>query len=311
MSTRNTAPEAIARTARPVSGSPIDLDTYRERVDVVVDALFRGQPSPTGDEVAHAVTGDPHVYAVLARHPDGPDHVVTALRDQVDTYVPNTRSAATDLPALIRIHLLHQIDVLWWGYSPRFAASADVTTSPLLVDLDPLRRAGRLRFRYRVQPSSLPGRITRAVGRRARPRSAPPTAGLRYPRALPETVALLNEIAAEYVRRCDAAGPGYRAAARAGVWLNSAVRSEAHQGHLRALGYSALHPSTHCTGHAVDIAVSWLQPVGGDRILRDILVDRRDAGEINVIDEGQAWHVCPHPDTMPGLRATYDLQIGS
>ncbi|WP_137725190.1 DUF5715 family protein [Prescottella subtropica] len=285
----------------------IDFDGYRRRVDDLVDVLT-GDGVPTGDAVARAVLDAPDVAAVLSRHPGGADHVAAALHVQVDGYTPNSRSSATDLSALIRIHLLHQIDVLWWGHAPRFATSEDVRVSPLLVDLDPLRRAGRLRFRYRGQAESLPQRIVRAADRRMRPRATPPSAGLRYRRALPETIALLNEIADEYARRCTDVGA--RSAARAGVWLNSAVRSEAHQEHLRGLGYSALHPSSHCSGYAIDVAVGWLRPLGGDRILQSVLVDRRDTGDINVIDEGPAWHVCPHPDAMPGLRATYDHQIG-
>lgn len=286
----------------------IDVDTYRDRIEDIVDGLSRS--GITADEVTRTVMEDPTVCDVFSRHPEGMQYVVSTLRNQVDGYVPNSRSSATDPAALVRIYLLHQIDVLWWGSSPRFATSADVDTSPLLVDLDPLRRAGRLRFRYRVQPSSMLPRIMRAVDRRIRPGATPPSAGLRYPRALPETIALLNDIADEYVRRCAAEGTAYRNAARVGVWLNSAVRSEEHQEHLRSLGYSALHPSMHCTGHAVDIAVDWLRPFGGDRILKGVLIDRRDAGEINVIDEGQAWHVCPHPDVMPSLRRAYDAQIG-
>lgn len=290
--------------------SAADLAGYRDRIEVVIQGLAQLQPTITGGDVARAVTMDPEIHAVLALHPQGSHHAVKNLHDLVDSYRPNSRSAATNLIALIRIYLLHQIDVLWWSGSARFATSVDILTSPQLVDLEPLRRAGKLRFRYRIQPSLMLPRIARAVGRKVRPRATPPSAGLRYSRAFPETIVLLNEIADEYARRCDASGVAYRKAARAGVWLNSAVRSEEHQEHLRSLGYSALSPSAHCSGHAVDVEMKWLQSVGGDRILQAVLIERLDRGEINVIDEGQAWHLCPHPDLLPKLRETYDLQIG-
>jgi hypothetical protein len=36
-------------------------------------------------------------------------------------------------------------------------------------------------------------------------------------------------------------------------------------------------------------------------VLQSILLDRQAAGEINVIDEGQAWHVCIRPGAAGGL----------
>jgi hypothetical protein len=31
-------------------------------------------------------------------------------------------------------------------------------------------------------------------------------------------------------------------------------------------------------------------------VLADLLLEHHDAGRLNVIDEGQAWHVCVSPD---------------
>lgn len=285
----------------------VDLDDYRSRVDDFAATLSRTD-APTVPTVARALLDDEVIHGVLSGHPRGAEHAAAELGAQIVGYVPSTRSSATDLHALVRVTLLHQIDVLWWGHLPAYGTSADVLSSHSLVDLDSLRAAGKLRFRYRTQPTSFVGRVTRAVERRLLPKSSPPSAGLRYPRAAPESIALLNQIADEYDRCCAATHPR---AARAGIWLNSAVRSEDHQAHLASLGYSALKPSTHCSGLAVDIAFAWLSETGGDRILEEILVGRRDAGEINVIDEGHAWHVCPSPASMTGLRQAYQQQIGS
>ena len=64
---------------------------------------------------------------------------------------------------------------------------------------------------------------------------------------------------------------------------------------LQQLGYSALLPSAHCTGHAADIEMAWLRRHGVAPALEDVLTGYRDAGVLNVIDEGQAWHVCLAP----------------
>ena len=66
-----------------------------------------------------------------------------------------------------------------------------------------------LLFCYRRQPTTLAGRAARAAERRAAPDGAPRTAGLRFTRARPEAVTLLNQMAAEFAalarparRRC-------------------------------------------------------------------------------------------------------------
>lgn len=287
--------------------SAVDLGAFRLRVDEIVIALEVADYAPGDQRFSRLAFGDDVIRSVLAAHPQGLEGAVEALESHIGRFVPNSRSAASDVPGLVRVVLLHQIEVLWWGHLPAYATSAEVRQSPALVDLDPLRAAGKLRFRYRSQPRSLAQRATRAADRRLRPTAAPHSAGLRYTRAAPAMVALLNQIGDRFDERC---GATHREAARAGIWLNSAVRSLAHQEHLRALGYSALEPSTHCSGLAVDIAVEWLRPTGGDRILKDVLNDSLEAGEINCIDEGDVWHVCPSPANLPVLRQAYDQQIG-
>ena len=46
------------------------------------------------------------------------------------------------------------------------------------------------------------------------------------------------------------------------------------------------------------------------RVLQRLLLDRQDAGEINVIDEGQAWHVCIGPVGGQGLRRVPGARVG-
>ncbi len=41
--------------------------------------------------------------------------------------------------------------------------------------------------------------------------------------------------------------------------------------------------------------MTWLAQHGHAAALQEILLDLRDAGTINLIDEGQAWHVCLSP----------------
>ncbi|AVL99243.1 hypothetical protein C6V83_01940 [Gordonia iterans] len=284
-----------------------DLTQFRHAVDAIAETLDPWAPAP---EVARALPGliadQPAVEAVLSAHPNGYAAAVRGLCDEAAAFTPNSRSSARDLASLVRVLLLHLVDVMWWGDQPEHTDSSAVLDADDLVDLDGLRDRGRLRFRYRHQATTARARVVRGVQRRLPFPSGPPGAGLRYPRARPEIIALLNLIADEYSTERGGAGIG---GLREGIWVNSAARSVAHQEHLRELGYSAMRPSSHCSGYAVDIAVEWLRPSGGDEVLKQILIEWQQRGEINVIDEGPAWHVCPAPDSMARLRALYDLQM--
>ena len=61
-------------------------------------------------------------------------------------------------------------------------------------------------------------------------------------------------------------------------------------------------PSAHCVGYAADIEMTWFRQFGADRMLQEVLLERQEAGEVNVIDEGQAWHVCVRPGAGRALR---------
>ena len=175
------------------------------------------------------------------------------------------------------------------GEPPGLRDGSDVLSSADLVDLEPLRRRGCLAFQYRRQPLALAARAARAAERRLRPGRTPRTAGLRFARARPEAVAaLLNQLSSATSPR--PAPPGTPP-----LWVTSLARSIEHQ-------HRCARPGLH--GDAAQRALRRLRrrhrdvlvpPVRRAPALRGLLLERQAAGEVNVIDEGQAWHVCLSP----------------
>jgi len=194
---------------------------------------------------------------------------------------------------LLRILLLSQIDVVWWGAIEPYRNDSDVLRAPALVDIAGLHREGRLGFRYRMQPTNLPTRLARAALRRTWPGLRPDTAGLRLARARPQLVTVLNRIAARFEARAPAATPP--------LWVTSLARSVEHQLRLASLGYPVMLPSAHCVGYAADVEMAWYRRFGAADALAGLLRELRAAGEVNVVDEGQVWHVCLHPDVAARL----------
>jgi hypothetical protein len=93
--------------------------------------------------------------------------------------------------------------------------------------------------------------------------------------------------------------------------VTSMTRSVSHQRHLRDLGYAAMEPSSHCVGWAVDVEMAWFGRHGAREALEEVLLARQAAGDVNVIDEGQAWHVCVSPDAVAGLRRDFDAHYAT
>ncbi len=286
------------------------LAEYRDAVDCVITTVVgdagAGASGTELDRLAERLgerMGDRDLAAVLGAVPGGTDAVAKGLADEVRCYRPSDRSSASDLPSLVRIYLLSQIDAAWWGSSHQFENDDDVLGSGVLVDLDPLRRRRLLEFRYRPQPNGLPGRARDWAQRRALPNRRPRTSGLRFVRARPEVVALLNDLGREFAAATPSGTPP--------LWVTSLVRSIRHQLHLRSLGYAAVLPSAHCAGYAVDVEMRWFQAVGGGDLLAGLLLDRQVAGQVNVIDEGQAWHVCVSPAACDGLRRKFAATMGA
>jgi hypothetical protein len=94
------------------------------------------------------------------------------------------------------------------------------------------------------------------------------------------------------------------------LWVTSLVRSVQHQRRLRALGFAAVLPSSHCVGYAIDIELQWFRQFDEKGALPSLLLEHQDGAEVNVINEGPAWHVCLHPASCEELARTYLTEIG-
>jgi hypothetical protein len=280
----------------PTRSGP-DLAAYRAAVADLLAEIAAG--GGAGDAVraerviAQRIAG-PELAAVLSATPNGMGGAADRLLREVRDYRPSARSSAGDLAAHIRIHLYAQIEIMWWGRSSCYRTDADLRGCADLVDLEALRRSGQLRFRYRRQARAFLVRAARAAERRAWPDRVPRTAGLRCARARPEVVALLNQLSSEFAATAPSGTPA--------LWVTSLARSVEHQHRLRALGYAASLPSSHCVGYAMDVEMTWFRRFGADDALKTLLLGHQRAGDCNVIDEGQAWHVCIAPAAAARLR---------
>jgi hypothetical protein len=275
-----------------------DLAAYREAVaDVLAELAGPDGECPKAAAAERILTrrlSGPEFAMVLSATPEGEGAVVRRVLREVRSCQDIAHSSAANLAAMIRITLLAQIETLWWGHLAPYESDADVRDSADLLDLDGLRRDGLLLFRYRRQASTLLARAARLAERTAAPGRVPETAGLLFPCARPELIVVLNQIAADFTSLAPPGSPP--------LWVTSLARSVAHQRHLRDLGYAALLPSAHCVGYAADIEMTWLRQFGADEALQRVLLERQHAGELNVIDEGQAWHICVRPGAGRALR---------
>jgi hypothetical protein len=298
-----TGTDTAARSAAPYSP---DLTAYRMAVTDLVTSFERSGAQSSARLTARILSrriASPEMLAVLTQTPQGSAGALERLLVEVRNYRPSVRSTATSLASLIRISLLAQIDALWWGNDPAYLTDTAVLDTPELLDLDALQQGGLLRFQYRHQAASFVGRAARLVERRALPGRRPMTAGLWLARARPQTVALLNQVATQFAELAPAGTPP--------LWVTSLARSVEHQRRLRALGYAALLPSSHCVGYAADIEMAWFRRFGAQQALQEVLLERQAAGDINVIDEGQAWHVCLRPGVSYGSRLVPAARTGS
>jgi len=274
-----------------------DVAAYRKAVPDVVAEIARLGDSPSLVAAERILTRrlfEPEFAMVLSAMPGGPDVAFERVLHEVETYQHSARNSGGSLAATLRIALQSQIDVLWWGHLPAYETDAEVLAAKDLLDLDALRRDGMLLFRYRRQAWTLLGRAARSAGRLAAPDHTPRTAGLRFALARAELIVMLNQIAADFASLAPDGTPP--------LWVTSLTRSEGHQRYLRTLGYSALLPSAHCVGYAADMEMAWFRRFHAADVLQRLLLERQLMGEINVIDEGQAWHVCLRPGAGRALR---------
>lgn len=279
---------------RPASLDHEELTAYRQAAADLHDRLV-GLDATRALPIAQAALSQPELAAVLDALPGASAGMVETLAAELARFRVGSPSSAQAPAALVRILLLSQVDMLWWRGEQPFTADADLRA---LVALARLRRAGTLRFRYRGQPHGLAGRARNYAMRRWLPDRSPHTAGLSQVVARPELIGLLNHVAG-----------GFAAAAPSGtppLWVTSMVRTVAQQQRLRELGYSAVLPSAHCVGLAADVEMRWFARWQADTVLADILLGYQRAGLVNVVDEGQAWHVCLSP---AGRRQFHDEGI--
>ena len=274
-----------------------DVAVYREAVaDVLAELTAQDRrPSVAAAERILARRLVEHEFAaVLSVTPSGAEAATQRILRDVRSYRRLSPNSAGDLVDMVRVTLLTQIDVLWWGHVPAYKTDEDVLADTDLLHLDGLRHGGLVTFNYRHQATSVLGRAARAAERAAAPGRAPVAAGLRLAYARAELIVVLNRIAADFARLAPAGTPR--------LWVTSLTRSVAYQRHLRALGYPALLPSAHCSGYAADVEMTWYRNFGADHILQAVLFGHQRDGDINVIDEGQAWHVCVRPGAGRAMR---------
>ena len=239
---------------------------------------------------------DPDIAAVLTQHPERQRRGAGAAAVR-GPRLPAQPAQLGHQPGrrCIRISLLAQIDALWWGREPAYPTDADVLGARDLLDLDALQQGGLLLFRYRHQAGSFVGRAARSVERRALPGRAPddrrPVAG-PGPAARPSRCSTRSPRSSPSSRRRHAAavgdqpGPQRRAPAAA---ARPRLRRAAAQLALRRL-----------RGRRRDGLVP---PVRRARArCRRCCWTGSAAGDVNVIDEGQAWHVCLRPGVSYGSR---------
>lgn len=278
----------------------MDLTVYRKAADEL--ALRVAADAPIGDAARGAdLVGDrldqPEFSSVFAAVPGGAELVRGRVLDEIRGYRSNSSGSAADLPGFVRICLLSQIDAVWWGAVAPYQTDLEVYDCTQLVDVD-----ARGHVRFRRQSSAPAHRVVRAVERRLAPHRSPDPVGLRFARTRPELAELLRRLAGEFAQRAPRGAPP--------LWVTSLARSIQHQLRLRTLGYAAMLPSAHCTGHGLDLAMSWYRRFDAERALQRLLHEWQSAGVINLIPGQHAWHVSVSPEGAGQLRRDAEQRIG-
>src|SRR5664280_2561602 len=265
------------------------LRIRRSKIDAVSAALADLGPGVAKAEVTDVLaTGlGQSDLAFLDGLEGGHQGLAEQAAEEFVRFEPSRASSAASAAALVRILLLQSLDMAWWGAVPDFLDDRAVEQAPDMVDLRRLKRDGGVTFGFGVASDGLVHRGRDFLVHRLSPDREPRGPGLPYVRARPAMVSTLNEVAAITAQKAPGNTPP--------IWVNSIVRSVEHQKKLRRLGFSALLPSAHCRGWAADVEVEWFERFGAADVLREVLLSQLDAGVLNVIDEGRAWHVCLSP----------------
>jgi len=280
---------------KPSEDIPIairDASDYRSLVaelSAELDGLAQ-QPRELNAGAIGRALADPAARVFLDSARTDAGELTARAIEVLEKFRPREAATARSASHEVEILLLQQIDLAWWGGVDDFDTHADLASAPDLIDLQEWRRGGRLGFRYAVASDRLLPRSYKYAVRRFLPQVGPGTPGLSSSYARPQMVSLLNDIAAQFRHRSGAqARP---------LWINCITRTVVDQCRLQELGFSAHYPSAHCRGWAADIEVAWYERFGLRDALVDLLAGMRADGQINAIDEGRIWHICPHPDTV-------------
>ena len=258
-------------------------EIYRDHIESLLGELGAGDLARELDEWLRR----PEVLRIVDGVPGGADRVFTQVIREYSRFEPSAASNASSAVTLVRILLLQQIDLAWWGHSRDFEDAAAVAASAELLDLRWLRANGGVRFGFGIGSDRLVRRARDYAVQRVLPAREPRGPGLPFRRARPEVVAVLNEISDRVAILAPPSTPR--------IWVNSIVRSVDHQTHLRSLGFTAVLPSAHCRGWAADIEMAWFERFGATGALREVILGYLSSGLLNVIDEGRAWHLCLSP----------------
>ena len=120
-----------------------DVAAYREAVTGLLAELVgpsRYLTVETAERLLNRRLREPVFAAVFSALPKGPDAAIRRVIDEVRGYRASACSSAENLPAMIRIALLAQIDLLWWGHLPEYQTDAHVFGARQLLHLDVRRQ---------------------------------------------------------------------------------------------------------------------------------------------------------------------------
>ncbi|MFZ2511051.1 MAG: hypothetical protein WAW85_08185 [Gordonia sp. (in: high G+C Gram-positive bacteria)] len=283
---RDTARSPFALTSHEA------ITQFRIAVDKLSETVSCCAPESVESSIQEGLADAAITTVLQAAAGDGTRHrALDDLAQRATTFQPTRVSSARDVGALVRVELLSALDAAWWSHVPPYRTDDQIRADVDLVDLRSARRHRDLRFGFRVQVFDPVRRALRAADRRALPHRSPRTIGMRLPYGRPEMIGVLNSLADDLAARAPGAPQ---------IWVNSLVRSLAYQDEMRSSGYTAATGSAHCVGWAADIEMAWMKHNGYGNALADLLIERAHAAEFNVIDEGQAWHICLNPAMTTG-----------
>ena len=105
------------------------LGDYRSGVEDLVRGyeVLRSSAEPAGRELTHGERH--HLHTLLRSVPGFPTDIGGQLDHELRAFHPTARSNASSAATLLRILLLQQIDVLWWGTTAPFVDDDAVRTS--------------------------------------------------------------------------------------------------------------------------------------------------------------------------------------